>query len=423
MKLSNRRSAHGSMNARRRGWRQLAGVVLASLTLCGAWASHAGAATPYLNLNLFQQEDMRAMAMGNAFGAVARGEAALEYNPAGLATYDFDLKAEYSGTLMFPSTAQAFITDTQKVSSGSPSTQDIFNYLNKYSGKSLTLDYQTYGSAVANLGEFYMGAGAGYLDVHRYILQFNPFSLPPPLPTPTAVALTLTQDEAQLGLGGLAAKLFDGKVLFGFTAKSVQFSEAISQPQYQDVATKININPAPTKYNSVTAYDAGLIYRMEWFPALKPQWSLTAYNIGGYTLRGTSPQMVVQKAYVPGTYNFGFSLQPDIGFVHILVAAEAEDMGQAILVTDPATGLNHRRAEDQLYHAGVEVGFFKTPTGNNWLSLRGGYDQGYPTYGAELNLGGFLRAVYTVATENTGWQGHPILFKFTGYQVALGIAW
>ena len=28
-----------------------------------------------------------------------------------------------------------------------------------------------------------------------------------------------------------------------------------------------------------------------------------------------------------------------------------------------------------------------------------------------------------VATENVGWQGHPILFKFTAYQAALGIAW
>ena len=421
MDLPIQRVTGGQTCARRVLWRWLAGAALAGLAFCGAGLDSAAAATPYLNLNLFQQEDMRAMAMGNAFGPVARGETALQYNPAGLATYDFDLKAEYSGTLMFPSTAEAFITDTEKVSSGSPSPQAILNYLTKYSGTSLTLDYQTYGSAVANLAEFYTGLGAGYLDVHRDSLAFGTFAAGPP---PTG-SVTLSTQESREALGGLAAKLFDGKVLLGVTAKSVQYTAQYTSETYASIVSggKLNLNLAPTKYESMTAYDAGLIYRMEWLSFLKPQWSLTAYNIGGYTLRGTNPQMVVQRAYVPGTYNFGFSLQPDIGFVHILVAAEAEDLGQSILVTDPATGLNHRRAEDQLYHAGMEVGFFRTPTGNNWISLRGGYDQGYPTYGAELNLGGFLRAVYTVATENVGWQGHPILFKFTAYQAALGIAW
>jgi hypothetical protein len=377
--------------------------------------------TRILNLNLFQQQDLRALAMGNAFGAAARGEAALQYNPAGLALYDFDLKVDASVTFM--EETGSFITDTLAISSGNPSNQDVLNYLNKYDGTTQNYVLQTYPSAVFNLGFVNFGFGVGNLDVQRYTLDFQSTGV---LLNDT---LVVSEDRAQIGLGGVGFKLFDGKAFFGVTAKQVRYSETSQSIPFATVvaASKLDLNLQGTNYNQVTAYDAGFIYRVEWFPLLKPQWSITGYNLGGYKLTGTdqTPGATfgnTNTLEVPDTYNFGFSLQPDFGPVHILMTLELEDLGGAIKVQD-ANGVNQPRADEQRVHAGAEIGIWKTPTGNNVLNLRAGSNGGYLSYGAEINLFGWLRAVYTYGTENNGYKGNPTIFQFEGYQVALGFAW
>ncbi len=424
------------------GARRASGWALASLLAFACWIGlptsgralagnciHNSAAFPtaqtcIIDLNMYQQQDLRALAMGNAFGSVARGEAALQYNPAGLALYEFDLKVDVSGTFM--QEKGNFITDTQKVSSGNPSQQDVQDYLTKYDGTTQNFVVQTFPSAVFNLGFINFGFGGGNLDVQRYKLDFQ---------STGAIQndqLVLSENRAQIGLGGIGFKLFSGKAFFGATAKTVRFSETSQTIPFAQffggTGTKIDLNLQGTNYNETAAYDAGFIYRVEWLPQLKPQWSVSAYNIGGYTLKGTDqdPQSptfgTVNTVQVPDTYNFGFSLQPDIGFVHMLFSVELEDLGGAIKVQD-ANGVNQPRADEQRIHAGAEIGLIKTPTGNNLFSLRVGSNRGYETYGAELNLWGFLRAVYTNGTDNNGYKDHPVLFRFEAYQVALGIAW
>jgi hypothetical protein len=408
--------------AARRGALAVLGVACGVLygSLLGVPAAHASSLR-MVNLNEFQQQDLRALSMGNAFGPVARGEAALQYDPAGLATYDLDLKVDFG--VSFLEEKGNFINDTLKLSSGTPTPADVDHYLAKYGGTTQTFILQTFPSAVANLGQFHFGLGAGNLDVRFDQLAFSPHTAGT-LPAPTD-SLAITSDRAQLGLGGLAFKLADGKALIGLTAKTVRYSEASVVQTYASLltpGTKVDVSPTPTQYDQVAAYDAGLIYRVEWLPALKPQWSLTAYNIGGYKLKGMTPAGVPQTVQVPDTFNFGASLQPDFGIVHVLMSAEVEDLGDSIRVMD-AKGVNQPRDESQRLHAGIEIGLFKTPTGNNWLNIRGGSNQGYLTYGAELNLGGFARAVYAYGTENFGYRKHAQLFRYEAYQLALGIAW
>lgn len=136
--------------------RWLASLLAAVAVACGATVGMA-ATVRIVDLNQFQQQDLRALSMGNAFGSAARGEAALQYNPAGLANYDLDLKADFSATFM--EAKGNFINDTTKVSSGTPTPTDINNYLQKYSGTTQTFLLQTFTSAVANLGEFHLGVG------------------------------------------------------------------------------------------------------------------------------------------------------------------------------------------------------------------------------------------------------------------------
>lgn len=385
-------------------------------------AQFPNAQTCIVDLNLYQQQDLRALAMGNAFGSVARGEAALQYNPAGLALYDFDLKVDISGTFM--EEKGTFISDTQKVSSGTPTNQDVLNYLTKYDGTTQNFVVQTFPSAVFNLGFINFGFGGGNLDVQRYKLDF----------VSTGVlqndSLVVSENRAQIGLGGIGFKLFSGKAFFGATAKTVRFSETTQTLPFATALanSKVDLNLQGTNYREAAAYDAGFIYRVEWLARLKPQWSVTAYNIGGYKLTGTdnNPQSptfgTTNTVEVSDTYNFGFSLQPDVGMLHMLFTLELEDLGGSIKVQD-INGVNQPRGDEQRVHAGAEIGLIKTPTGNNLFSLRAGSNRGYATYGAELNLWGYLRAVYTNGTDNNGYKGNPILFRFEAYQVALGFAW
>lgn len=401
----------------------LLGVVAAlglALTICIGRPGPALGQTRVVNLTLFQQQDLRALAMGNAFGSVARGEAALQYNPAGLALYDFDLKADLSVEAM--EETGHFLEDTLNVSSGSPSAQDITNYLNRYDGTSHNYILEVFPSAVANLGAVNFGLGVGNLDTQVWNVTFT--QTVPGVVSP-ADSLTINETRAQIGLGGLGFKLFGGKAFFGITGKTVRYSETFQTQSVAQVTTanKVDLNLQGTNYKEVQAYDAGLIYRVEWFPALRAQWSLTGYNITGYKLTGTDATTgQTNTLLVPETYNFGFSLQPDLGFVHVIISGEYEDLGNQITVQD-TSGVNHPRDTSQQLHAGIEVGVIKTPTGNNVLSVRAGSNGGYGSYGAELNLWGFLRAVYTHGEQNFGYKGNPITFTFEGYGVAAGFAW
>jgi hypothetical protein len=377
-----------------------------------------GATQPQMrivDLNTYQQQDLRALAMGNAFSAVARGEAALQYNPAGLAQPDLDFKVDASLTLM--EEKGNFINDTLAVSSGSPTSQDVLNYLKKYDGTTQTYVLQTFPSAVVDLGSLYVGFGAGNLDVQRYKLQFISTGVL------TNDSLVVSADRAQIALASVGFKLFSGKAFLGVTAKNVRYSEKSATLSFGQMISggKVDLTPAGTDYGTTSAYDAGFIYRLEILPELKPQWSLTAYNVGGYKLSGPDASGVTQTVQVADTYNFGFSIQPDLGFVHILMSAEVEDVGGAVKVQD-ANGVNQPRAQEQYFHAGIEAGVIQTPTGNNLFSLRAGSNRGYLTYGAELNLWGFLRAVYTNGTDNLGFKGNPTIFRFEAYQLALGVA-
>jgi hypothetical protein len=307
-----------------------------------------------------------------------------------------------------------FISDTLKVSSGSPSQATILNYLERYDGTTQQYVLQTFPSVIGNFGFADFGIGAGNLDVQRYKLQFvSTGNLPND-------SVNLSEDRAQIALGSAALKLGGGKVLLGVTAKTVRYSELTSSQTYAQIEAsgKLDLTGSTVTYGEVPAYDAGILYRMEWLSSLRSQWSLTAYNIGGYTLSGLN-NGVKQIVYVPDTYNFGFALQPEAGPIHMVLSLEVEDLLASIKVQD-ANGVNQPRADEQRLHAGIEIGVFKTPTGNNWLNVRAGSNRGYLTYGAEVNFGGWTRLVYVNGTDDNGYRGHPAIFQFEAYQIAIG---
>jgi hypothetical protein len=249
----------GSICGPRVGLPGVAAVLGLILAICTGAPELVLAQTRVVNLNLYQQQDLRALAMGNAFGSVARGETALQYNPAGLALYDFDLKADLISVEAMEETGR-FLEDTLNVSSGSPSASDINNYLSKYDGTTHNYIIQVFPSAIANLGIVNFGLGIGNLDTQRWKISFTQTVAGVVSPTDT---INLEEDRAQIGLGGVGFKLFSGKAFFGVTGKTVRYSETfqtLSALQIQN-ASKINLNLLGVNYKEVQAYDAGLIYR------------------------------------------------------------------------------------------------------------------------------------------------------------------
>jgi hypothetical protein len=416
------------------------GLLGLALLLGVATAAHA-ADKRIVNLNLFTQQDLRAMAMGNAFGPVARGEGALFYNPAGLAQFDLDLKAEASlavqgKSLQFAEDTAA-LTSSGGVSAGSsPSTE---KYLKTYAGTTQRYNAQLLQSAVANLGYINLGFGVADLDSYRVKLDFTGMSSDGLLATDDAQlndTLSAAEDRLRQQTAGLAFKLGKGKVLLGVATKTFRYSEksASFAPTVQDILSKnLPFHFAGENFPSTTTYDLGMLYRVEFWSALKPQWSLTAFNVGGATLKG-----VGTTVEVPASYNWGFAFGPDTGIVHWLVSVEVEDLTDALKFTDTGTGankflscedpartqtcVNQPRSLTQRTHVGAEIGIIRTPTGNNLFSVRAGSNRGYATYGLELNLW-YLRLLYTRASDNLGYQDHVDKFDFVGYQAGIALAW
>lgn len=373
------------------------------------------------------------MAMGNAFGPVARGEGALFYNPAGLVQFDLDLKAEASVGL--EGERGKFAQDTFALSGGTglSGVPKLATYMDTYAGTIQRYNAQLLESAVANLGYMNLGFGVANLDSYRYSLDFSGVSADGNLLNDV---LSANEDRVRMQIAGAAVKLGKGKVLLGVSAKTFRYSERGDTLDFTTLTTapkSLDFSFSGVTYPTVTTYDLGMLYRLEFWSALKPQMSLTAFNVGGTTLKRNGTTLDV-----PASYNWGFAFGPDTGVIHWLASVEVEDISDALKVTDRGTGanltlqcndptrtqtcVNQPRSTTQRLHMGFEIGAFRTPTGNNIISLRAGNNRGYATYGAELNLWA-LRILYARGADNLGFKNNIDKFDFVGYQVGIALAW
>lgn len=379
-------------------------LALALLTAGPAWAQNQ-----QIDLSSFYRADLRALAMGNAFGPIARGENALLYNPAGLAQRTFDVKAEAS--LVLEGEAGPFFSDTQKQLSANPTPAELQQYLSNYLGESNSYRAQTFINAVATLG--FVGVGAGQMKQLRYRFSFTDNA---PAGYDAGDSIDLTKDSLDLNVASGAFKLLDGQMLLGATLKSFTFKRETASQTFGS-ATTIDLATTGPSYKA-SGYDLGMIWRLESFSFFRPQWSLVAHNVGGITLQNST----TPTAYdVPATYNVGIALNPPmpLPFLHLLLAFEYEDVTNAVKIRD--LGTDHSRTVTQRLHYGVELGIWETSTGNNVLNVRYGRNRGGLTYGAEINLWSALRIAYVNYEDDFGYDGKADVHKFQALQATLGI--
>ena len=395
-------------------------AVLLLLLQAGAPPARAQVTNRIVDLASFAQSDLRALAMGNAFGAVSRGETALLYNPAGLVQFDFDLKLEFS--LAFDGEEGDFFSDTVDLTTSDPTPVDVQAYLDKYLGTTQLFRFHTFSNFVANLAKINIGFGVGKYKRTQYSFEFQDTN------SNTVFDLTdsLIQGNAELDMtmASFAFALFDGQLLIGATGKSFSYKEETASASFGTVITNSDVELITTgdEYQA-ESFDVGFIWRLEFLAFLRGQWSLTAYNVGGIDLMPV--QVGGEQLEVPATYNFGIAIQPELPFapLHIIISAEVEDLTGAIKVCDPCTigaRVDHDRTNKQRFHFGAELGLFETETGNNVFNARIGAHRGFLSFGYELNLFSFFRIVYTKYRDNLGHESRQDLHDFEAWQFSLG---
>jgi len=371
-----------------------AGLLL--LGLCTAPALWAQTSNRVLNLAGLYQNDIRARAMGNSYVAVARGEGALLYNPAGLVQPTADIKLEAAVDAL--GSSQQFLDDSLALTQDGLSNSEMLDYLETYKRTTQDYAYQTFGHGLVGMGGLHFGLGYGSMDLNNYRFDFQD-----PNDTINDISddqLELTQDRLTIQFATAAFSLLDGQMLLGATAKSFTYTTSRELYNFTDLVLTGDLDASSTTLVDETyqasAYDVGFIYRMEMFSFLRGQWGLNVINVGGVALTGDLVDLDV-----PMTFNFGMSFNPPMPIGNLLIHFEIEDLGDSISIRDD-TGQDHKRSVMQRTHYGAEYGIWETAFGNHILNIRAGMNRGQLTYGAEINLWSGLRIAFTRFQDDLG---------------------
>ena len=149
-------------------------------------------------------------------------------------------------------------------------------------------------------------------------------------------------------------------------------------------------------------FNFGFQRRLETAHALKMIWGMTANNIGGLKFDRSDNETNPSDQNLE--LSTGLSLQPSWGPVRMLYAIDLRDL---TMKHADDTYCQSNKGTDCIWkrlHIGTEFGFFPIDSGASTFAVRAGFNQGYFTYGFELNPFIFFRflniqvAVYKTET-------------------------
>ena len=154
-------------------------------------------------------------------------------------------------------------------------------------------------------------------------------------------------------------------------------------------------------------FNFGFQRRIETAHALKMIWGMTANNIGGLKFDRSDNETNPNPSDQNLELSTGLSLQPSWGPVRMLYAIDLRDL---TMKHADDTYCQSNKGTDCIWkrlHIGTEFGFFPIDSGASTFAVRAGFNQGYFTYGFELNpfiFFRFLNIQYAVYKTETGDQ-------------------
>ena len=181
--------------------------------------------------------------------------------------------------------------------------------------------------------------------------------------------------------------------------KKITFGEVLSNTNLSSSTGSCDIN----NLKRAQTFNFGFQRRLETASALKMIWGMSAYNVGGLKFKRSDNETNPSDQNLElGT---GLSWQPSWGPVRMLYAIDLRDL---TLKHADDTYCQSNKGTDCIWkrlHIGTEFGFFPIDSGASTFAVRAGFNQGYFTYGFELNPFIFFRGLniqYAVYKTETG---------------------
>ena len=341
-------------------------------------------------------QGVRNLGMGNTGIALSFDENALFYNPAGLASVD-SILVGFPFLMEISDDSISIISEIAKLS-GDSTTADVVALL---MGKRVHFRSLTDLNMILPFGELMTFGAASGLETQFDFGVRNPVSV--------EIDFGFRLDRIQNF--GFAMPVARGRWLVGAGVETIERCDIpLKTATFGDVLSSSNISNSfgsckLTDLKRAQTYNFGFQQRLETASALKMTWGMTADNIGGLKFNRSDNE--TSPADQNTEYSVGVSWQPSWGPVRLLYAVDIRDF---TLEHADDTYCRTRSGTDCLWkrlHIGTEIGIFPIDSGASTFAVRAGFNQGYFTYGFELNPFIFFRGLniqYAVYKTETGSQ-------------------
>ena len=339
-------------------------------------------------------QGIRNLGMGNVGIALSFDENALFYNPAGLASVDSII---VSLPLLLEISDDAWNIRNEVSKLGSAKTSEAVDLL---MGKRVHFRGLLDLNFLMPFGEWMTFGLAGAYETM--------FDVEGPNPVAVEIDFGWRYDEIyNMAFGMPVAR---GRWLVGAGIETVQRCDIPLTTHTigtilanTDLSSNVgSCNPKTADLTRAQTFNFGFQRRIEAASALKMMWGMTANNVGGLKFKRSDNETNPADQNVE--ISTGLSLQPSWGPVRMLYAIDLRDL---TMKHADDTYCQSKKGTDCIWkrlHIGTEFGFFPLDSGTSTFAVRAGFNQGYFTYGFELNPFIFIRflniqfAVYKTET-------------------------
>ncbi len=342
-------------------------------------------------------QGVRNLGMGNAGIGLSFDENALFYNPAGLASVD-SILVGFPFLMEVSDDSVNIIKDISKLSGGDSKTSEIVELL---MGRRVHFRSLIDLNLIMPFGELMTFGAASGIET-----QFD-FGVR----NPVAIEIDFGLRLDRINNFGLALPIARGRWLVGAGVETIERCDIpLTTATFGTVLNNSNIGSSfgSCKLNDLKraqTFNFGFQKRLETASALKMTWGFTANNVGGLKFKRSDNE--TSPADQNPEYSTGFSWQPSWGPVRLLYAIDIRDL---TMEHADDTDCQSKKSTDCLWkrlHIGTEIGISPIDSGASTFAIRAGFNQGYFTYGFELNPFIFFRGLniqYAVYKTETGSQ-------------------
>ena len=340
-------------------------------------------------------QGVRNLGMGNTGIGLSFDENALFYNPAGLASVDSILVGLPILNEVSDDSVK-IVNDISKLSADS----EIADVVALLMGKRVHYRLLTDLNLILPFGELMTFGMARGLETQFDLGVRNPVSI--------EIDFGFRLDSiTNLGFGMPVGR---GRWLVGAGVETVErcdiplrtttIDTILTNADLETIYGKCELN----NLKRAQTFNFGFQRRIETAHALKMIWGMTANNIGGLKFDRSDNETNPNPSDQNLELSTGLSFQPSWGPVRMLYAIDLRDL---TMKHADDTYCQSNKGTDCIWkrlHIGTELGFFPIDSGASTFAVRAGFNQGYFTYGFELNPFIFFRflniqvAVYKTET-------------------------